>query len=60
MADYNETEMAKPDVNADLERDLNGTTEQSREVKEGGDSTLTIRFRDQTGEEVMCMNTKCS
>ncbi len=60
MADYNETEMAMPCVNADAERDLKETTEQSRDVKEVVDSTLTIRFRDQTGEEVTCMNAKCS
>ncbi len=63
MADYNETEteMAKPDVNADGTGDSTATTEESRDVKEGGDSTLTIRFRDQTGEEVMlCIVAKCS
>ncbi len=53
MAD-DENEMAKPNVDAG--GDSSTTTEHNRDVKEGGDSTLTIRFRDQTGEEVMCMN----
>ncbi len=52
MSDENET--AKPNV--DAEGGSSTPTEQNRDVKDGGDSTLTIRFRDQTGEEVMCMN----